>query len=172
MILGLRQTARMATTHRQTARVIPVSPRGRVLLLLGHDPLRPDAPYWFTIGGGIEPGESAQQAAVRELWEETGIDSPVSALGEPFHRGTHTYSYNGIEVRSTSVFFALALADEADVRPAAPNPGEIITGARWWQPEALSEAPLSNLELPDIARSAVRTQSERRNELPTSHRRG
>lgn len=66
----------MSVRYRQTARVIPVSAPGRVLLLCWHDPVHPDAPYWGTIGGGIEPGETAREAAVRELWEETGITVP------------------------------------------------------------------------------------------------
>lgn len=30
-------------------------------------------PYWITPGGGLEIGESPEQAAKRELFEETGI---------------------------------------------------------------------------------------------------
>ena len=37
-------------------RVLPVT-RGRVLLLHGWDPHRPDEPFWFTIGGAADPGE-------------------------------------------------------------------------------------------------------------------
>lgn len=147
----------VTTTYRQTARVIPVSPQGRALLLRGHDPLRPEAPYWFSIGGGIEPGETAGEAAKRELLEETGIESSVAALGESFHQGTHTYTFNDADFQATSVFFALALPEEVDARPAASNPGEIITGSRWWDPEALARAPLSNRELPEIVRSAIRS---------------
>ena len=59
--------------RRNTARVLPVDREGRVLLLHGWDPLRPDDPFWFTIGGAAEPGETLAEAAARELREEAGI---------------------------------------------------------------------------------------------------
>ena len=37
---------------------------------------------WTLPGGGIEPGETAAEAAVREVWEECGAH--VVAEGEPF----------------------------------------------------------------------------------------
>lgn len=121
--------------------------------------MRPDESFWFTIGGGIEPGESEPQAAKRELWEETGIDRPAADLGEAFHEETHNYHYNGVEIRARSVFFALSMTEEVAARPCAPSPGEIITESRWWHPEVLTELPLSNPGLPEIAASAVRSSS-------------
>ena len=45
---------------------------GRLLLVQrGHDPHRG---LWSLPGGRIEPGESAEQALVREVREETGLD--------------------------------------------------------------------------------------------------
>ena len=61
--------------------MLPVRPDGKVLLLHGWDPLKPQTPYWFTIGGGVEAGETIAQAASRELLEEVGIRVPVEALG-------------------------------------------------------------------------------------------
>ncbi|WP_347320416.1 NUDIX domain-containing protein [Rossellomorea sp. RS05] len=39
---------------------------------------------WCYIGGGIEPGEKAWQAAKREIWEETGIDIRTLYTGNTF----------------------------------------------------------------------------------------
>ena len=36
---------------------------------------------WITPGGGIDEGESVVQAAIRELYEETGIRVEAAALG-------------------------------------------------------------------------------------------
>jgi 8-oxo-dGTP pyrophosphatase MutT (NUDIX family) len=59
---------------RPTARVVLLDPEDRVLLMRGRLPSAPGgASYWFTIGGGVEPGESVKAAAVREALEETGL---------------------------------------------------------------------------------------------------
>lgn len=51
------------------------SPDGQVLLLEDSDRYLPESekPTWWVLpGGGIDPGESPEQAAVREVFEETG----------------------------------------------------------------------------------------------------
>lgn len=39
-------------------------------------------PRWITPGGGIDAGETVLEAALRELAEETGIQSTPEALGD------------------------------------------------------------------------------------------
>jgi 8-oxo-dGTP pyrophosphatase MutT (NUDIX family) len=69
-----------APIPRTAGRVIVVDREGRVLLFRGGDPARPrDGTWWFTPGGGADPGESVEEAARRELFEETGL--AVEKLG-------------------------------------------------------------------------------------------
>lgn len=58
---------------------------------------RNDVPVWVLPGGGIEPGESPEEAVLREVWEETGFQTQVKRLVGtyiPINRLTrHTHVY-------------------------------------------------------------------------------
>ncbi len=61
--------------RRPAARVVLLDPEGRIFLLQGCDPLRPEKGTWWEIpGGGINRGEQSHEAARRELYEECGFD--------------------------------------------------------------------------------------------------
>ena len=46
------------------------------LLMVGNE----DVDYVYSVGGRIQFGETAQQAVVREVWEETGVTMEVDRL--------------------------------------------------------------------------------------------
>ena len=54
---------------------------------MGHDEDQPERAWWFTIGGGIEEGEDPRAAAVREVFEETGIRLKHPIWSVPFSTG-------------------------------------------------------------------------------------
>jgi 8-oxo-dGTP pyrophosphatase MutT (NUDIX family) len=146
------------TIRRNTARVLPVDREGRVLLLHGWDPRRPDEPYWFTIGGAVEPGESLPLAAVREMREEVGIEIDLEGLGEPIDVSATTFSWGELRVEQDQTFFAFAL-DDAEVSFAGQDPMERATIDKhgWLHPGELEdgvERP-ADPEIPRLMRAAI-----------------
>jgi 8-oxo-dGTP pyrophosphatase MutT (NUDIX family) len=144
--------------RRNTARVLPVDREGRVLLLHGWDPLRPRSPFWFTIGGAVEPGETLPEAAARELREEAGIAVDPELLGEPFATGPIEFWWAGMHFDQDQTFYAILLGD-AEVSFAGQEALERATIDKhgWLRPEDLEgggERP-ADPELPRIMRLAV-----------------
>jgi 8-oxo-dGTP pyrophosphatase MutT (NUDIX family) len=104
----------MRILRRDTARVLPVNSEGRVLLLHGWDPAKPDDPFWFTIGGAAEPGETLRQAAARELREEAGITVDEALLGEPVEVSVAEFTWAGMHFINDQTCFAIMI-DTAEV---------------------------------------------------------
>ena len=66
--------------------LIAAAPTGRVLLALRSAHVRSPG-TWGAPGGGIDRGETAEEAAAREVWEEAGIDVDPDDL-ELLHQQT------------------------------------------------------------------------------------
>lgn len=120
-------------TSRQAARVLLVDGQGRVLLFHGTDPGRPGVSYWFTVGGGLDPGETTQQAAARELREETGLDVAPDRLGQPVWQELMDFPFDGQWYRQQQDFYVcrvpawqVSLAGHDEIERAS------IDTFRWW----------------------------------------
>ncbi len=123
--------------HRTAGRVIVLDGDGRVLLLHGFDPARPDEPYWITTGGGAKPGESLAQAAARELHEETGLTVAPEDLGEPIWHQVADFSFEGRRFRQEQDYFLLVIGADGTVPQISVDGLEdeeaaVIDGHRWW----------------------------------------
>ncbi|HEX7746745.1 MAG TPA: NUDIX domain-containing protein [Micromonosporaceae bacterium] len=118
---------------RRAARVLLIDGAGRVLLFRGCDPARPAHRYWFTPGGGLDPGESAAEGAARELAEETGLRVPPEELGTPVWREETTFPFDGRWYRQEQEFFLLEVAAwRVDTAGFDQIERQSIDGHRWW----------------------------------------
>ncbi|HET6970325.1 MAG TPA: NUDIX domain-containing protein [Phenylobacterium sp.] len=129
--------------ERPTARVLLLDAADRILLLKGRLPAARDRPgAWFTVGGGVEPGESYVEAAAREIREETGIAD--------FVLGPVVWVREGVMRMPEPTFFKecylVARCEAAEPDRAGWNAieRELIDDIRWWtQPElSMTDEPV------------------------------
>ncbi len=118
--------------NRLAAKVIVIDSGGSVLLFRGGDPARPEAgTWWFPPGGGFEAGESIEEAARRELREETGLI--VDDLGPVVYRRTVEFSFNGSVIRNDERYFIVRTSPfDLDVAGWTRVERATIEEHRWW----------------------------------------
>ncbi len=138
---------------RRAARVIVVDAMGRVLMLRGCDPARPEHRYWMTVGGGLEHGESVTEAAARELGEETGVRLGPQDFGTPVWHDVTEFPFDGRWYRQEQDYF-LVRVPSCEVDPSGFNEIERATvdAHRWWERAdfAVATEPYYPRELPDL----------------------
>ncbi len=118
--------------NRRAARVILFDERDRVLLFRGIDSTDPDAtPWWFTPGGGLEPGETPRDAALREVLEETGIRLP--SVSGPVFEQEMNFTFESEPLHQYEQFF-VAHVDRVEINSVGWSDLEKRTmlESRWW----------------------------------------
>jgi 8-oxo-dGTP pyrophosphatase MutT (NUDIX family) len=132
----------MPQVDREAVRLLVVSPAGRVLLLRLVPSFR--EPFWVTPGGGIDDGESMEEAARRELREEVGRDD--LGIGPFLWTRDVEFTWESWHVRQREHTFLVQADTEFDsvVTHADIEP---IAGSRWFDAGELRE--LSEIVYPE-----------------------
>ena len=106
----------------------------RVLLVRRGQP--PSEDLWAIPGGSVEIGETLQEAAEREILEETGIKIRA---GEP------VFTFDVIDRdRTGKIRFHYVIVDlEADYISGDPNAGDDAAEARWVTAQEINELRVS-----------------------------
>jgi 8-oxo-dGTP pyrophosphatase MutT (NUDIX family) len=131
--------------------------QGRVLLAR-----HAEGDVWLLPGGGIEPGETPADAAVREMWEETGLLVRLTRLVGVFGGSEHIIRYrNGDRTSYVTATFEAT----PDSGRAQPDGSELLEMRFVSEPEAnaLRTAPW----VPEILRAVFHPDAATAFRAPT-----
>ncbi|MEU1432942.1 NUDIX hydrolase [Streptomyces sp. NPDC005786] len=129
----------MPAETRKVSRLVLLDPEDRVLLLHGFEPEDPASTWWFTPGGGLEGDETREQAALRELAEETGITDVE--LGPLLWQRMCSFPFDGRRWEQDEWYFLARTAQTTtDTSGQTVLERRSVAGLRWWTSAELSAA--------------------------------
>ena len=86
--------------------------------------------FWALPGGEIEAGETEVEAAVREVWEELGLELKVSG---PVYRDSNQFFHQGeMQDNVDFLFRAKCRREEPQLIGFTADEREIMKEIRWW----------------------------------------
>jgi 8-oxo-dGTP pyrophosphatase MutT (NUDIX family) len=131
-----------------------------VLLLFGRDPSLDDDPgWWFTPGGGVEGTESLIEAAIREVFEETGLQ--LETINGPIGDRDTRFTFEGVEIHQVETYFTASVERyEIDRSGWSELEQRSVHGSRWWSIAEL-ESTVETV-FPEILLDLLRTAPESR----------
>ena len=136
-----RTTKPRTERHRSSGGFVLAEINGQVRVLLIKNAFNDD---WTFPKGGIEQGESVEQAAVREILEETGVQSKIiKRVG----RNAYHYRQDGTPIYKTVEVFLLRVVGDPTLDPAKFDPEQQrVEKAEWVAPgEVLKRVTYKNL---------------------------
>ena len=124
--------------ERPAARILLLDATNRVLLFRFDPGDRP--PFWATPGGAVDPGESYEDAARRELVEETGIHAEPGP--EVLQRVVEFVTLEDVAVVADERYF-LVRTEATDIDTAAHTELErrVMQTHRWFARDELAGWP-------------------------------
>lgn len=94
--------------------------------------------FWITPGGGLNQGETHEEAAVRELWEETGLrDVPI---GPCIWTRNHVFRWGEHYFDQQERFYLVRIeSHEVTTENFEEHEKDFMVSHRWWSLEELRD---------------------------------
>ena len=137
---------------RKTSRVLLIDGAGRTLLFNSLSETT-GISFWYPPGGGLEDGEDYEEAARREVLEETGILELVDLT--KFGTRQSTFTFKKVSTIFEEVwFYATVPTKEIDVTGFTEFEKSYVVETRWWGLAEMlkNEVRLVPTNLPDLLR--------------------
>jgi len=67
-------------------------------------------PYYYSVGGAVKHGETTEDAAIREVWEETGVKFEIDRLAlihENFFQGNRDSIIEGLSCHEVAFYYLM-----------------------------------------------------------------
>jgi double-stranded uracil-DNA glycosylase len=122
--------------RREAVRGLVLDADGRVLLVRFEHPVT-GAVWWATAGGGVDPGETDEEALRRELLEEAGLSA--FEIGPVVHRREARFHWAGRFYHQFERFHLVRI-DSHEPVPTIDLAPEGVTEVRWWDRAELADA--------------------------------
>lgn len=137
--------------ERQAVRAILLTPQDEVLLLRVRAP-GVDEYFWITPGGGLEPGEMAEDGLRRELREELGLEQFV--IGPMVWQRQHTFNWEAGQRICQHEQYHVVHVERFEPAMGDANEAKYLDRFQWWPVAELvkSTERLTPLSLAEIVR--------------------
>jgi ADP-ribose pyrophosphatase YjhB (NUDIX family) len=127
--------------HRPSSRLLVLNGKQQILLFRfehKNGPLSGQM-FWATPGGGVDEGESYEDAARRELYEEVGLQLP--SLGTQIAQRTAVFALpSGEQVEADERYFIVQVDEHAVSKTNWTQPEQEVIAEHYWWSKAELEA--------------------------------
>ena len=137
----------MSFPIRNSVRVLLINDKKEILLICAEDYKTTTIDgkyrgrYWYTIGGKIESNESVQEAAIREIYEETGIIKEELELGPIVWFGEYDLILSSIKTHNKQQFMVVKTPrNNVTLDYLTPEEKVVIKDISWFSLEKIKNS--------------------------------